>query len=280
MAVVVAQDAMQPRPFLVERVTQDVSDTFTLALRPQYGTDAFPFAPGQFNMLYLFGVGEVPVSISGDPGHPERLAHTIRALGSVTSGLQRLKKGGVVGVRGPFGSAWPVGDAVGADVLIVAGGVGLAPLRPAIHAILAKRGQYGRLVILYGARTPRDILYRRELQRWGSRPDTFVDVTVDRAPGDWHGNVGVVTTLIGHGGFEPEHTIGLVCGPEVMIRYAVQALADRGMSYQRIYISMERNMKCAVGFCGHCQWGGTFVCRDGPVFRFDNIAELFRVREL
>jgi NAD(P)H-flavin reductase len=280
MAVVVAQDAMQPRPFLVERVTQDLSDTFTLVLRPQDGTAAFPFAPGQFNMLYLFGVGEVPISISGDPEHRDRLVHTIRALGAVTSALQRLKKGGVVGVRGPFGSAWPVEDAAGADVLIVAGGVGLAPLRPAIYAILAERGHYGRLVILYGARTPKDILYRRELQRWGSRLDIFVDVTVDRAPGDWHGNVGVVTTLIGHGGFEPEHTVAFVCGPEVMIRYAVQALADRGMSHQRIYISMERNMKCAVGFCGHCQWGGTFVCRDGPVFRFDNIADVFRVREL
>ena len=280
MAVAVAHDAMQPRPFLVERVTQDLSDTFTLVLRPQDGITAFPFAPGQFNMLYLFGVGEVPISISGDPGHPERLVHTIRAVGSVTSAMQRLKKGGVVGVRGPFGSAWPVERAFGADVVIIAGGVGLAPLRPVIHAILARRAKYGRFVILYGARTPKDILYRRELQRWGSRLDTFVDVTVDRAPGDWHGNVGVVTTLIGHGGFEPERAIAFVCGPEVMIRYAVQALADRGMAHQRIYISMERNMQCAVGFCGHCQWGGTFVCRDGPVFRFDKIAELFRVREL
>lgn len=280
MALALAQDLMQPRPFLVERVTQDLSDTFTMVLRPQYGTDAFPFAPGQFNMLYLFGVGEVPISISGDPEHPERLVHTIRALGSVTGAMQRLKKGAVVGVRGPFGTSWPVDQAVGADVVIIAGGVGLAPLRPAIHAILAKRGQYGRFVVLYGARTPKDILFRQQLQRWGGRLDTFVDVTVDRAPGNWHGNVGVVTGLIGHGGFEPEHTIAFVCGPEVMIRYAVQALAERGMPFDRVWVSMERNMKCAVGFCGHCQWGGNFVCRDGPVFRFDRIADAFQVREL
>lgn len=280
MAVAALPDRMQLHPFLVERVTMDVSDTFTLVLRPQYGTDAFPFKPGQFNMLYLFGVGEVPISISGDPQQPERLVHTIRALGTVTAAMQKLKKGSVVGVRGPFGTAWPVDEAAGADVVIIAGGVGLAPLRPAIHAILAKRGQYGRFVILYGARTPKDILFRRELQRWGGRMDTFVDVTVDRAPGDWRGNVGVVTSLIGHGGFEPEHTIAFVCGPEVMIRYAVQALSDRGVRDDRIYLSMERNMKCGVGFCGHCQWGGNFVCRDGPVFRFDGIADVFQVREL
>lgn len=280
MAVAALKDRMQPRPFLVERVTPDISDTFTLVLRPQHGTEAFYFRPGQFNMLYLYGVGEVPISISGDPGSPERLVHTIRAVGTVTGAMQKLKKGSIVGVRGPFGSSWPVADAVGSDVVIIAGGVGLAPLRPAIHAVLARRGEYGRFVILYGARTPKDILFRRQLQRWGGRMDTFVDVTVDRAPGDWRGNVGVVTALIRHGGFEPEHTTAFVCGPEVMLRYAVQTLSDRGVHKERIFISMERNMKCGVGFCGHCQWGSHFVCREGPVFRFDAIADLFQVREL
>lgn len=280
MAIAALDDRMQPRPFLVERLTQDASDTFTLVLRPQHGSQAFPFQPGQFNMLYLYGVGEVPISISGDPEDPERLVHTIRALGTVTSAMQKLKKGNVVGVRGPFGTAWPVDEAAGADVVIIAGGLGLAPLRPAIYAILAKRRQYGRVVILYGARTPKDILFRQQLERWGGRMDTFVDVTVDRAPSDWRGNVGVVSSLIGRGGFEPEHTIAFVCGPEVMIRYAVHALCDRGVPNDRIYLSMERNMKCGAGFCGHCQWGGHFVCREGPVFRFDAIADLFEVREL
>ena len=279
MAVAAASGSMVPRPFRVEKVVRDISDTFTLHLRPEEGRRAFPFAAGQFNMLYQFGVGEVPISISGDPGEPDRLIHTIRSVGTVTAGMAALKKGDVVGVRGPFGSAWPVEKAEGSDVVIIAGGIGLAPLRPAIYWILANRGKYGRLRILYGARTPRDILVRAQLERWSSRLDTFVDVTVDRASGDWHGNVGVVTRLVGHGGFDPDNTVAMICGPEIMIRFTLQALDDRGVGNDRIYVSMERNMKCAVGFCGHCQYGGNFVCRDGPVFRFDRIEDIFALRE-
>jgi NAD(P)H-flavin reductase len=279
MAVAAASGSMVPRPFRVEKVVRDISDTFTLHLRPEEGRRAFPFAAGQFNMLYQFGVGEVPISISGDPGEPDRLIHTIRSVGTVTAGMAALKKGDVVGVRGPFGSAWPVEEAEGSDVVIIAGGIGLAPLRPVIYHIIANRGKFGRLRILYGARTPRDILFRGQLERWSSRLDTFVDVTVDRASGDWHGNVGVVTRLIGHGGFDPDNTVAMVCGPEIMIRFTLQALADRGVGNNRIYVSMERNMKCAVGFCGHCQYGGNFVCRDGPVFRFDRIEDIFALRE-
>ncbi len=183
-------------------------------------------------------------------------------------------------MRGPFGSGWPVDEAIGADVVIIAGGVGLAPLRPVIYAILARRERYGRFVIFYGARSPKDILFAKQLERWRSRLDTFVDVTVDRATGAWRGNVGVVTSLIARGGFDPEPAVAMICGPEVMMRYAVNALTDRGVRTNNIYVSMERNMKCAVGFCGHCQFGGSFVCREGPVFRFDKIAELFQVREL
>jgi NAD(P)H-flavin reductase len=279
MALAAASSPMVPRPFRVEKVVRDISDTFTLHLRPEEGRRAFPFAAGQFNMLYQFGVGEVPISISGDPGEPDRLIHTIRSVGTVTAGMAALKKGDVVGVRGPFGSAWPVEQAEGSDVLIIAGGIGLAPLRPVIYHVIANRGKFGRLRILYGARTPRDILFRGQLERWSSRLDTFVDVTVDRASGDWHGNVGVVTRLIGHGGFDPDNTVAMVCGPEIMIRFTLQALADRGVGNNRIYVSMERNMKCAVGFCGHCQYGGNFVCRDGPVFRFDRIEDIFALRE-
>jgi NAD(P)H-flavin reductase len=273
-------EPMAPRPFVVERTGLDASDTFTLVLRPQDGAEPFPFAPGQFNMLYLFGIGEVPISISGDPTRPQRLVHTIRALGAVTSGMQQLRRGQGVGVRGPFGSSWPMREAMGRDVLIVAGGVGLAPLRPAIYSLLAHRQNYGRIVVLYGARSPKDILFARQLERWRSRLDLRVDVTVDRAGSSWRGSVGVVTQLIAHGGFDPEDTLAMVCGPEVMIRYAVHTLCDRGIATDRIHVSMERNMRCAVGFCGHCQFGGHFVCRDGPVFRFDRIAELFHVREL
>ena len=194
--------------------------------------------------------------------------------------MAALKRGAVLGVRGPFGSAWPVDAAEGSDVVLVAGGVGLAPLRPAIYHILANRSRYGRFVILYGARTHRDILFRDQLERWSSRLDTFVDVTVDRASGDWHGNVGVVTKLLVRRGFDPDNTVAMVCGPETMMRFTIRALNDEGVRDDRIHVSMERNMKCAVGFCGHCQFGGHFVCRDGPVFRFDRIEDMFRIREL
>jgi len=279
-AIADAAEPMVPIPFRIERTVKNLSDTFTVDLRPEEGRKPFHFAPGQFNMLYQFGVGEVPISISGDPQDPETLVHTIRAVGAVTQAMAGMKRGAVMGVRGPFGIAWPVEAVEGSDVVLVAGGVGLAPLRPAIYHILANRARYGRLVILYGARTPRDILFRAELEKWSSRLDTFVDVTVDRASGGWHGNVGVVTKLIGRGGFDPDNTAAMICGPETMMRFTIQALNDRGVSNERIHVSMERNMKCAVGFCGHCQFGGQFVCRDGPVFRFDRIEEMFLIREL
>jgi NAD(P)H-flavin reductase len=273
-------DLQLPRPFRIARVVRETRDSFTWDLAPEAGAQPPPFAPGQFNMLYRLAVGEVPVSISGDPGRPERLRHTIRAVGAVTRRMACLRAGAAVGVRGPFGSAWPVAAAEGSDIVVVAGGVGLAPLRPAILHVLAGRGRYGRFVVLYGARTPRDILFRRDLERWSGRLDTYVDVTVDRASGDWRGNVGVVTRLIARAGFDPELAVALVCGPEIMMRFAIQALTARGVAADRIYLSMERNMKCAVATCGHCQWSDYLVCRDGPVFRFDRVARLFGVREL
>ena len=273
-------DPMTPKTYRIERLTRDLRDTFTLELLPEDAGNKLAFAPGQFNMLYQFGVGEVPISISGDADKPERLVHTIRAVGTVTSAMARLKKGATVGVRGPFGSSWPVAQAEGNDIIIVAGGIGLAPLRPAIYHVLSQRERYGRFVILYGARTPKDILYRRELERWSARLDVFVDVTVDQAAGPWRGDVGVVTHLVERAGFDPHHATAMVCGPEIMMRYAVQALNDRGLSDAQIYVSLERNMKCAIGFCGHCQLGSHFICRDGPVFSYDRLRNIFMVREL
>jgi NAD(P)H-flavin reductase len=223
----------------------------------------------------------VPISISGDPAHPEILVHTVRAVGTVTNPLCKLKRGDILGVRGPFGSSWPVTEAVGNDILIVAGGVGLAPLRPAIYHLLNHRGDYGRVVVLYGARTPGDMLYTDELAEWRGRFDIQVEVTVDAAkPDEWRGNVGVVTTLIPRAQFDPYHVTALVCGPEVMMRFTILELQKRGLPENQIYISMERNMKCAVGFCGHCQYGPNFVCKDGPVFRFDKVKEIFGKREI
>lgn len=273
-------DAMLPKARRILRLRNETDDTFTLELEPVDGEGRFQFAPGQFNMLYVFGVGEVPISISGDPVGRKPLQHTTRVVGIVTKAMRRLKRGDIIGIRGPFGSHWPVEDAGGRDLLIVAGGIGLAPLRPALYQLMARREKYRRIVLLYGTRSPEDILYRRELERWRGKFDLEVHVTVDRASSGWRGNVGVVTALIGRAPFEPSNTIALVCGPEVMMRFAVMELQKRGVAPERTYVSMERNMKCAIGFCGHCQYGPTFVCKDGPVFRFDRIAPIFGKAEI
>jgi NAD(P)H-flavin reductase len=275
----VRPDAMRPRPFVVLDTARETGDTFTLKLRPADGATPFPFDPGQFNMLYVFGTGEVPISISGDPAQPEILVHTIRAVGATTRALQRLTKGDFVGVRGPFGTAWPVQQAHGHDVVIVAGGIGLAPLRPALQHFLLHRVQYGRVVLLYGARTPHDLLFRRELREWRGRFDVDLDVTVDRATADWRGSVGVVTKLIERAPFDPGSAMALLCGPEIMIRLSASALQRRGVSPANVHVSMERNMKCAVGFCGHCQMGPLFICRDGPVFRWERVERFLHLRE-
>ncbi len=269
-----------PEPWKVQRVHRDTADTFTMELESAGGKRELPFAAGQFNMLYVYGVGEVPISISGNPTKPSSIVHTTREVGPVTSALRKLKPSDHLGLRGPFGVGWPVVEARGADVVIVAGGIGLAPLRPALYQLLAARNYYGKVVLLYGTRTPADILFRKELQNWHSRFDLEVHVTVDRAMGNWNGNVGVVTTLIPRAPFDPHSTVAMVCGPEVMMRFTVQELEKRGVGLENIYLSMERNMKCAAGFCGHCQFGPAFICRDGPVFRYDHVQPLMAVREV
>jgi NAD(P)H-flavin reductase len=185
-----------------------------------------------------------------------------------------------VGVRGPFGTCWPLEQAAGKDLLIIAGGIGLAPLRPVVYEVLSKRQIFGRVCLLYGARTPDDILYRKELSNLAKEVKLQTLLTVDRAGQDWTGNVGVVTTLIRRAQFDPSNTLAMVCGPEVMMRFTIRELQKRGMRTDGIYISMERNMKCAVGFCGHCQFGPTFICKDGPVYRYDKIQRLLTIREV
>ncbi len=275
-------DPMLPRPFRIEKVTHETADTFTFELSQQQtnGNSGFDFACGQFNMLYTFGTGEIPVSISGDPARPQRLVHTIRAVGSVTRAMKKLKKGDTLGVRGPFGSAWPVQQAEGNDVVIIAGGIGLAPLRPAIYSILQNREKYGNVVLLYGARTPQDILFEKELREWRGRFDMQVLITVDHALGTWKGNIGVVPDLIKRVKIDPDNTIAMVCGPEIMMRFCVIGLHNRGMEHDTIFVSMERNMKCGIGLCGHCQYGPEFICKDGPVFPFSKIRTLFDIYEL
>jgi NAD(P)H-flavin reductase len=266
-----------PVPVRVSRVRRETADVATIELTPP---SAFASTPGQFNMLYVFGLGEVAISLSGDPANEGRVAHTVRAVGAISRAITRLRRNQVIGVRGPYGSGWRVAESEGSDIVVVAGGLGLAPLRPVIYQVLARREHYGRVVILYGARCPADILYRRELQAWRRRLDLDITVTVDHAGADWRGNVGVVPALIPRASIDPDHAVAMVCGPEIMMRFTIDALRQRGLSMERIFVSMERNMKCAIGLCGHCQFGPAFVCRDGPVFRFDRIEPFFNTREI
>lgn len=274
------EDRLVPTIGRVRRRRRETADTWTLEIEPVDADRDWAFLPGQFNMLYLFGVGEVAVSLSGDPARTDRLVHTVRAVGPVTAGIDALSTGAAIGLRGPFGTAWPLEEAAGADVVIVAGGLGLAPLRSAIYSLLAARGRYGRIVLLYGTRSPDDVLYRAELERWWQARDIDVQITVDHAVGDWHGNVGVVTPLISRSAFDASNSVAMVCGPEVMMRFAVTAFTNAGLGENAIYLSMERNMKCAVGLCGHCQFGPTFICKDGPVLGCDRVSALLGVREI
>lgn len=276
---IAAANRMVPVPFFVRRRFRETADTMTLEMVPRQPQDRIDFLPGQFNMLYVFGVGEVPISISGNPAKSESLVHTVRAVGAVTTALLRLKKGAMVGVRGAFGTGWPAGEARGGDVVLIGGGIGLAPLRPMIHHIIGNRSDFGRLALLYGARTPQDMIFRRHLERW-RRPGFQVEITVDAAGAEWPGRVGVVTRLIQHLTCHPARTIAMICGPEVMMRFAVPELLQRGVAPERIYLSLERNMKCGTGVCGHCQFGPVFVCTDGPVVTFERIQSWFQHREI
>ena len=267
---------MTPSVARVARRQQETHDVWTLELEPD---GDMPFAPGQFNMLYVLGVGEVPISMSGDPSKPG-LIHTIRGVGAVSDALTALEPGDQLGVRGPFGTSWPVDEAIGKDVIVMAGGIGLAPLRPILYRVFSERGKFGRISLLYGTRSPDDILYGPELDLWAKDEMTQVAVTVDHAAADWTGPVGVVTTLVKPDLFDPANAIAFICGPEVMMRFSVSALMDAGLPANAIHISMERNMKCAIGHCGHCQFNRSFICKDGPVFRFDRLQDILPIREI
>jgi NAD(P)H-flavin reductase len=272
-----------PPPFDSFRVTRVRRETHDVCTLDTVGADTgtgIAFEPGQFNMLYVLGLGEVPISISGNPARTERLVHTIRAVGTVTRALASVRKGDVIGVRGPFGAPWPIEAAAGRDVLVIAGGIGVAPVRPILYHVLAHRARFGRAALLYGARTPADLLFARDLERWRSRFDLEVEVTVDTADRTWRGNVGSVTTLIPRAPFNPGNATAFVCGPEVMMRFVATELQQRGMTPDDIHVSMERNMKCAVGLCGHCQLGPYFVCKDGPVFALSRVQPFLTVREM
>ena len=271
-AVPVTLSSYVPEPAVIRAVGPETPGvvTFRLELQDAARQAAYRYEPGQFNMLLLFGVGEVAISISGAVGEQPGIGHTIRSVGTVTRVMERLRPGDVLGLRGPYGTGWPLEQARGRDVIVVAGGLGLAPLRPVIHALLDRRDEYGRVVLLYGARQPADLLYRREYDGWVRRGLEML-VTVDRADETWTGRVGVVPALMGRVGFDPARTIAFTCGPEVMMHFTVRELLARGLPPERIFLSLERNMECGVGLCGRCQLGPFFLCKDGPVFAYDRV---------
>lgn len=275
-------NAMIPQTGIIQEITPEVEHvvTYHVALADEDSADTYRFQPGQFNMLYLPGTGEAAISISSDAANRETLDHTIRTAGNVTRGLERLKPGDTIGLRGPFGSSWPMQECVGRDVILVAGGIGLPPLRPVIYQLLQQREMHGQLNLLYGGRSPDVLLFQREYERWSSG-GFQVHTTVDRSVPGWLGNIGVVTLLLERlRTFDSDNTIVLCCGPDVMMRFVARTATERGIPEQRIWISSERNMQCAIGLCGHCQLGPEFVCKDGPVFRYDRIAPLMKVEGL
>jgi NAD(P)H-flavin reductase len=271
--VVPEDDPHCPHPALVRAVEPETPGvaTFRIEFQDRRRQETYRIRPGQFNMLYLPGVGEVPISVSVTPDEGPGIGHTIRFVGRVTHAIAALRPGAVIGLRGPYGRGWPLGQLIGRDVLLVAGGLGLAPLRPLVQALLTQRTRYGRLILVYGARQPADLLYQREYPDW-QRRGMEVLVTVDRADPSWRGRVGVVPILLQKLGFDPERTVMLTCGPEIMMRFSISEARTDRIGEQDIHLSLERNMHCAVGLCGHCQLGPDFVCKDGPVFSFPDIA--------
>ena len=270
-------DPLRPNPAIVRAIqveTRAVS-TFSIEFQDRRLQENYRIQPGQFNMIYVPGVGEVPISVSGTGEEGPGIRHTIRFVGRVTQVIGRLGPGSILGMRGPYGRGWPVEQVRGRDVLLVAGGLGLAPLRPAIKALLADREHYGRLTLVYGARQPAELLYTAEYPEW-ERQGMEVLVTVDHADETWNGRVGVVPVLFNRIQVYPSRTVMLTCGPEILMRFAVTEALNRQLADQDIYYSMERNMHCAVGMCGHCQLGPAFICKDGPVFAHSELALFFR----
>ena len=271
---------MIPKIFRIIHKHSETSDTFTITLEGNDSSLIPKFVPGQFNMLYTFGVGEVPISFSGDSKGTKTIVHTIRKIGAVTAAIGDLEVGDCLGVRGPFGSHWPIENAVGKDVIIMAGGIGLAPLRPVMYSLLSDREKFGNIVLLYGTRGPEEILYKQELMQWRSRFDLELEISVDHASTNWHGHVGVITSLTPTTKIRETDSIAMLCGPEIMMRFCVEKLQNWGVPTSNMYVSMERNMKCAIGHCGHCQFGPHFICKEGPIFKYSDVEWLFNIREI
>ena len=265
-----------PKTCTVSKVNRLTEDTASFTVLPDDGSEVV-FEPGQFNMIYAFGIGEIPISISG--GGSDNYHHTVRDIGLTSKALVNLKPGRKVGIRGPFGSAWPLKVCEGGDVIVVAGGIGLAPLRPVIQHLEDHGEEFNKRILLIGARSPEHLIFHEDIERW-KKTGIEVHISVDAATPTWKGTVGVVTKLFSKIDFDADNTKVIMCGPEIMMRFCASKFESRGLPQNDIYISMERNMKCAVGLCGHCQFGADFICKDGPVFNYERVEKLMTIEEI
>jgi NAD(P)H-flavin reductase len=271
---------LEPKWTEVLSIVPEIPGVSTYRLKFMEAVDqkAYQFEPGQFNMLYLPGYGEAAISISSDPTDRSGIAHTVRFVGNVTKAMSQVRAGQIVGLRGPFGRPWPIRQLEGKDLFIACGGIGLPPLRPVLYHVMRNRGKYGKVTLLYGARSPNELMYTEEYEAW-RKADIAVEVTVDRGDKDWTGRVGVVPMWFYQFRIDPKTSAVLTCGPEIMIRYVIFEALARRVPPENIYVSLERNMKCGQGSCGHCQVGPYFVCKDGPVFPFTALRPYFNVEE-
>lgn len=268
-------DLYLPRPARIEKIIEENSQikTFVLSFTDKEYNDSFSYEPGQFMMVSIPHCGEAPISISSSPASPGKIHLSVRRAGKLTGAMHALGEGAIVGLRGPYGRPFALESFAGKNLLFVAGGIGLAPLRAVINTCLARRGDYGRITVLYGSRTPADIAFQEDIALWNKVPGVACLLTVDAADGGWHGHVGVVTELLDRVETDPETTMALVCGPPLMIRFALAALSSKGYKDEQVITTLERHMKCGVGICRHCHLDDKLICLDGPVF---SLAELKR----
>lgn len=258
----------QPIEATLEEVIEETPTIKTFVLRPK---ESFSFKTGQFIELTVPGIGEAPFTPSSDPSLKDKIDVTIMNVGRVTSILHSLKPRFSIGIRGPYGRGYPLEKFKGKDVVIVGGGVGLAPLRSLLFSLFADIDSYNKVVLRYGARTPRDIVYKDAILEWSRKSKVDVLVTVDVGDSNWQGNVGLVTTILKGLPVEAKNSVGVVCGPPIMMKFVTLKLLDEGFSPEDIYLSMEKNMSCGLGKCGHCRIGRYYACKDGPVFTYEEL---------
>jgi len=262
-----------PHPAIIESIQRESFDTktFKLVFKDKALAESFNYKPGQFVQVSLLGVGESPISITSSPSDKGFLELTIRAVGKLTRAIHQLKQGDKIYIRGPYGNSFPVDEVAGKDLYFIAGGIGLPPLRSVIKSVFVRRGDFGKIKILYGAKTPNELCFKEELKVWKQIDNIEVLLTVDEPDDRWQENVGVVTTLWGKTDMVSPNGVAYICGPPIMIKFVIEKLLTSGFRDEDIYITLERYMKCGIGKCGHCNIAGMFVCIDGPVFTYSQL---------